>query len=362
MTRYTRNPQIKNKVLPVDIVLGPSWWNEHTGMTFDRDFFLHPAKRVESERRMEQTLYERWGQFGLGAYRNEDRPEVGPVHLAAGYLLSEMLGCQVDYNERQAPQVVPARQATLEMDPDAAFQSSAFKSFQALVDKLKLRYGRVSGDADWGGLLNIGLDLRGESLFIDMVDQPGAVKQYLAAIANVIERFVAGVQLETGTSSITINRSVRHIQEPVFLHPECSHTMISEQYYEAFLLPFDIEWSRAHRPFGVHYCGDDPHRYAESFAKIPHLDFLDLGWGGNVRKLREYLPGTFLNIRLSPVKIVNQSVEDIRTTIRRLVTDSANPWLTGLCCINIDHNVPDQNITAIFQTVEELRQELVATG
>ena len=34
-------------------------------------------------------------------------------------------------------------------------------------------------------------------------------------------------------------------------------------------MPFDAEWSDRYRPFGIHYCGKDPHRYAASFAKLP---------------------------------------------------------------------------------------------
>ncbi len=41
------------------------WWYKNTGITFDRDFFFHPLKRVESEQRMEKELYERWGKDGL---------------------------------------------------------------------------------------------------------------------------------------------------------------------------------------------------------------------------------------------------------------------------------------------------------
>jgi len=67
-------------------------------------------------------------------------------------------------------------------------------------------------------------------------------------------------------------------------------------------MPFDADWSRRLRPFGIHYCGKDPHRYADVFARLPHLDFLDLGWGGDVAKLRQALPNTFLNIRYSPVR------------------------------------------------------------
>ena len=133
--------------------------------------------------------------------------------------------------------------------------------------------------------------------------------------------------------------------------------MISTDAWEQFFMPFDVEWSRRHRPFGIHYCGKDPHRYAASLAKLPHLDFLDVGWGGDVAMLRRHLPGTFLNIRLSPVDIVNQTPDEVRGTVRKLVNDSGNPWLTGVCCINMDQDVRDEQITAILEEVEAMREE-----
>ena len=156
--------------------------------------------------------------------------------------------------------------------------------------------------------------------------------------------------------SISVNRTVRHIRPPVFLHSECALTMISTEYYESFILPFDSAWSLRRRPFGVHYCGVDPHRYADVFAKIPHLDFLDVGWGGDLAALRSRLPGTFLNIRLSPVEIVNQSVEDIREAIECRVAASADPLLTGVCCINMDDRVTDDKVRTIFETGFALRR------
>ena len=111
------------------------------------------------------------------------------------------------------------------------------------------------------------------------------------------------------------------------------------------------------RPFGIHYCGADPHRYAEAFAKLPALDFLDVGAGGDIAKLRSALPNTFLNVRLSPVEIIDQSIEQIEKTTRGLIADSGNPYLTGVCCINMDHNVSDEKITTIFETVAAIRKE-----
>lgn len=355
MTQHCIEPSV---YLPVDVVFAADWWHAHAGISFDRDFFFHPLRRVEVERRMEQVLYERWGQYGLGAARGKDLPLVGATHLAAGFLVSEMLGCRVDYVEDGPPQVHPAGLSNLKIDEGAPFRSDAFRRFERLTEALKTRYGYLSGDVNWAGILNVALDLRGQDLFLDMADQRKEVRDFLVKLGQVIEQFAGGVQDQTGTSSISVNRTVRHIHPPVFLHSECSHTMISREDYEDLLLPQDIAWSERHRPFGIHFCGADPHRFAESFAKIPQLDFLDVGWGGDLRVLRQHLPNTFLNIRLNPATVVKQSAAEIRETVRRLVSDSGDTSLTGVCCINLDRTVTDEQVAAVFQTVEELRQEL----
>lgn len=351
----SQNPLLGNSPLPVDIVLLPEWWHKNERIIFDPDYFFHPLKRVEVEQQKEKVLYERWGKYGLGEHRNETRPEIGAVHLAAGFLLSEMMGCKVNYTENHPPQVLAAHKELEHVNIEDAFNSEAFKKVLKLTDALKSKYGRITGDINWGGVLNIAMDLHGENIFLDMMMMPDKTKAYFDSIALVIEKFTSFLESETGTTSISVNRGVRHLSKLVLLHSECSHTMISAEDYEEFLLSYDIAWSRK-RPFGIHYCGPDPHRMAASFAKIPHLDFLDVGWGGDIKVLREHLPNTFLNIRYSPVELAKQSNEEIRQTITSLVKDSGNPYLTGVCCINIDDTVSDEKIDVIFETVEELRK------
>jgi len=344
-------------ILPADIVLAPAWWFANVGITFDEDFFYDPLRRVEDERKMEKALYERWGKFGLGADYDRDLPVVGAVHLAAGYINSEMLGCKVEYKENAPPQVIGAQMQDLNISAEAAFESYAYKRFEQLVDALEKKYGYVTGDVCWGGILNIALDLRGQTLFMDMFDRPNDVNRFLAEIAAVCEKFMQYLKKKTGSTSISVNRTVRHLEPAVYLESECSHTMVSVADYEKFVFKYDARWSEKYRPYGIHFCGKDPHRYAQAFAKVPHLDFLDVGWGGDVAKLRHALPDTFLNIRLSPVEIIDQSVREIEDTIRLLVADSGNPQLTGVCCNNMDEKVADEKITAIFETVAALREE-----
>ncbi|HID78817.1 MAG TPA: hypothetical protein EYP56_22835 [Planctomycetaceae bacterium] len=357
---YLRNPVLHAPMLPVEIVLHPSWWHRHEGITFDEDFYFHPARRVEVEQHMERALYERWGRYGLGADHGRPLPEIGPVHLAAGYLTSEMLGCPVEYPEDGPPQVIPAGLEQPAISPEDAFSSPAFKRLERLVESLKARYGYVRGDVGWGGVLNTALDLRGQEFFLDLVDRPEVAVRFVRDVAAVIERFTRYVRKATGTTSISVNRNVRHIHQAVHLHSECSNVMISTDWYEKFFLPVDAAWSRRYRPYGIHHCGADPHRFAASYAKVPHLDFLDVGWGGDVARLRRHLPYTFLNIRLSPVEIVQQTPEAIRATVRRLVRQADNPYLTGICCINMDDQVREEQVAAIFEEANELRREYAA--
>jgi hypothetical protein len=346
-----------NPLLPAEIVFHPSWWHRHTGITFDEDFFYHPVRRVEDERRMEKELYDRFGEFGFGADRDKNLPQIGAVHLAAGYLLSGMSGCGIRYANDTAPQVLCAHREDFVIDEEVAFRSADFKKLLALTDALKAKYGFVCGDVNWGGILNIAIDLRGDNMLMDMALQPEESKDYFRKIAHLTERFFTFVQSLTGTTSISVNRTVRHIDEPVCLHSECSHTMISEDDYREFLMPVDAEWSRKYRPYGIHYCGKDPHRHAAVYGELPFLDFFDLGWGGDIAVMRRHLPHTLLNLRLDPVTLNGISHGEIEEFIRKGVALSGNPYLTGVCCINMDVETDDEKVRTILRTVEALRKD-----
>ncbi len=344
-------------MLSVDVVFHPSWWYKHEGLIFDEDFFYNPLKRVESEQLMEQALYNRFGQYGLGKNRLTKRPEVGAVHLAAGYLLSELMGCHVEYLPDSAP-IVHVQNASLEpIAPHHITTHKRWKDLIQLIESLQLTYGYVTGDIDWGGILNLALDIRGNAIFFDFFDTPDEVDQFFRSIAETIDYFTHYIKSYTGTTSISVNRSIIHYNEVLFLHSECAHTMISNEHYQQFLFDYDRNWSIKHRPFGIHYCGNDPHRFAAKFSQIPHLDFLDIGWGGDVSILRKHLPHTFFNIRLNPSEIAQWSENQMYEIVNRLVTESGDYNQTGICCINMDADVPDEKVLTLLQIVESLRKE-----
>src|SRR5512142_1080992 len=94
--------------LPVEIVFHPSWWHRHYGLNFDEGFFFDPDRRVADEQAMRAALHARFGDLGMGEANPTPRPVVGPVHLAAGFLPSAVLGCQIRLFADASPEVVPA--------------------------------------------------------------------------------------------------------------------------------------------------------------------------------------------------------------------------------------------------------------
>ena len=63
--------------------------------------------------------------------------------------------------------------------------------------------------------------------------------------------------------------------------------------------------------------------------------------------------------RSSRLQIIHQSPDEIREAIVTRVAESADPFLTGVCCVNMDDRVPDEKVRTIFETVSDLRQRKV---
>jgi len=347
-------------ILPVEVVFSPAWWHKRCGITFDRTFFFDADRRVEDEQTMRRELAALFPDLGLGQANSVPEPVIGAVHLASGYFIAEALGCQILYHDAAPPDVIPMGLDYRQIEnwkPPVLCDTKAMVDFEQVVTALKARFGCVTGDVNWSGVQNTALDLRGMSLFTDYYDRPDVIRRFLDGIAEFILSFVQFVKGETRTSSVSVNRSVIHVDPSVNLHSNCSVTMISADVYEEFLLPFDQRFAAELEPYGIHHCGRNADELAESYAKVEGLCFVDVGWGSDLARCRKALPNAFLNIRLSPARMATCSPDDIREDVRRLARDAGRLDLIGFCCVNLDDQVSDENVRALFAAVSEIRDE-----
>jgi len=264
---------------------------------------------------MRKILFERFGNLGIGEQHPEPRPCIGATYLAAGYIISEMFGCDIKYYKGASPEVLPKMMSDKEADniePINLGENVAFKQVVKLVDKLKDRFGYVTGDINWQGVLNVALDIRGQAIFIDMMQNPDRARRIFKSITKTIIDFVNYIRGETGTSSISVNRAVKYVNPNINLHSNCTMAMISPKLYEEFLLEYDVKLSKALQPYGIHHDGSNLHLYADGYAKVPNVCFFDVGWGSDISLCRKKLPDAFFNLRYDPVKLRTASPEEVK--------------------------------------------------
>lgn len=346
----------QGETLPVEVVFHPNWWYKSYGIKFDKNFFFDPETRVQSDRLMRQYLFERFPDLSLGEQDARSRPVVGGVLLAAGYIISGILGCEIRYFEDAPPEVIPANlteDQVKELKPPNFYHTPIIKDLLKLFDSLEDEFGYLEGDINWEGIQNVALNLRGQQFLMDYYMNPDLAKKLLDTVFDTIAQFLELMNSKTGTTSISVNRIIQWIDPRMHLHSNCTVTLISADTYRDFLLQYDRMLSERFQPYGIHYCGNDMHKVRYEFAKLKKVSFFDVGWGSNVKLCREALPDRFLSLRLSPERMKSKTAEEIEQDIESLLQDASSLHNVGLCCINMDYGTPDENVRKIFEVAEK---------
>ncbi|HIX59266.1 MAG TPA: hypothetical protein IAA45_06065 [Candidatus Blautia gallistercoris] len=341
-----------------DITFHPSWWHEYAGVDFTQEFFDDPEYRMDCDVRMRKTLYEHFGDFGIGEKDPEKRPLLGTDYLAAGYLLSELMGCGIRYQADNSPQV-----ECLNLDEDTIEDvevpdlntSEVWERTQKQIDYLLEKYGHVEPYVNLMGIQNIAMDLMGQELMLSYYTAPEEVDALLGKITqlsiDVGKRFKAlSPDISGGVTAI-----IRQTTPEVYLTSNCSVEMISNDLYEQFLLKYDQQLADAFTHFGVHHCGKTMEHVVEGYSKIKGLEFAEVGAFSDLKTVREKLPGVFLNARYSPVRLMKATEQEITEEVQALARDGQeNGKLISISCVGIDKNVPDEQIRHFLKACRDV--------
>lgn len=344
--------------LPFELVFNPNWWCQTAGISFDEGFYLDPDTRVRNDVTMRRVLWQRYGDLGLGEADPQGRPVIGSLHVAGGFVIPALLGAEIRFAPDAAPQPLPRRLTADEIDALEKPDWRALWPMNALIDQmaaLEAEYGYVMGDLNTDGLLNAAYHFYGEDLFADFYLAPQRVTRLLSLIGELIVDVALTVRSRTGSCSISVNRMVERVDPAIFLHANCSVQMISPASYQQLHLPVEQAMAQRVRPFGIHHCGSNLHKVAAAYAELlPAL--VDVGWGSDVAAVAAALPGAFLNLRLSPVRMLHNTPPEVAADAEYLLQAADDLARVGLCCINMDYGTPDDNIWAVAEVAERYRR------
>ncbi len=341
-----------------DITFHPSWWYKNADIHFTQDFFDEPEYRMECDIKMRKTLYEHFGQYGLGEKNPQKRPLLGSDLLAAGYLYSQIMGCDIVYNEDNSPQVV-----CMDLDEDSIEdielpnldKNPVWSATQKQIDYLLDKYGYVETHINLMGIQNIALDLMGQELMVSYYTAPDEVDELLNKITELSINI--GIIFKKLNSSVSggVTAITNQTIPECYLTSNCSVEMISNDLYEKFLLKYDQKLADTFKSFGVHHCGQTMEHVVEGYSKIKGLTFAEVGAGSDMSKVRETLPNIHLNARYSPAKLADASENDIFTQVEALVKagDNTNHAIS-ISCVGIDGNVSDNQIINFLKACDAI--------
>ncbi len=347
-----------NNFLPFEIVFNPRWWYHTAGISFERPFYFDPAMRVANDVTMRRVLHQRFGDIGLGEADPAPRPVAGSLHVAGGFVIPALLGAEIRFEPDAAPQPLPCHLSIEQLERLEVPDWRNLWPMDALIEgwnAQEAEWGHLVGDLNTDGLLNAAYHFYGQDLFADFYEAPERVRRALDIIAELIVDVALYVRGRTGSCSIAVNRMVERVDPQLFLHANCSVQMISPRSYRELHLPVEQRMAARIRPFGIHHCGDNLHRVAPAYAELG-LAFADVGWGSDVAVCRKALPDTFLNLRLSPVRMLTCTPAEVAEDAERLLRAAGPLDKVGVCCINMDCGTPDDNIFAVYEVVERHRR------
>ncbi|MBR7040598.1 MAG: hypothetical protein IKI24_02020 [Clostridia bacterium] len=345
----------------VDISFHPSWWHKHAGINFDEGFFFDAPRRVEDDRDMRRALYEHFGEFGIGEKDPLPRPILFSDLLAAGFLYSQLMGCEVEFTKGDAPQVLRA-----ELDDDAASRLKApdlgasplWQKVESQIRYLQDRFGSVESAINLQGIQNIALDLRGPQLMYDYYDDPDLAHHLLSEATKLSLDIGRRLYAVSPVVSGGVTSIIKQALPGVYLTSNCSVTMISCKMYREFLLEYDTLLANAFPVFGIHHCGSNMESVIEGYLDVPNLKFIEIGAGSDLDKIARALAARgrrdmLCNVRYSPVKIKTADRDTIKADTDAAVAAFGSDENLFFSCVGIDADTADEHIKAYLSVFKE---------
>jgi hypothetical protein len=320
-----------------------AWFNRHYGLEFGRRYHTDPIFRTEQDREALRLVHERFGALGLGQADPKPQPH---LEICGHRFLPALLGCDVIYQPDQAPAVrhLPASSAgeiAAISKPDLAANRWAVE-FRAQAETLLGRYGGVDATINHGGPLNVASNVLGAEAFLCLGEPTEEFRAFL--------RMIADLCLETYDQlTLPLNPHLDAGRE-LFLG-NCPVVMLDPGTYRAEVFPAD-HYLRSHvEKFGLHHCGSMD-RYLCHYQALGPLEYIEVGWGSTVAKVRQAFPTTTLDLLINIQAVQAMRPDGLRETLREMAAQAApRALIRDIYMADIGPDVPDATIERFVEAV-----------
>ena len=339
---WNRNPS-GGGPLKIHVSFSPDWFAARMGLDYGEHWHRDPHRRRESFSAMARALNREFPELRLGGDPEVVRGGLSQINGCA--LTAALFGQEILFDPQSWPE---NRKSPLSDEAAGRLRVPDLAAHPLVADLLRQiqviqsEWGQVDGELNYQGVLNTAFRLRGEQLFVDLVQEPRRAHHVLGVVCDTmieLARLVYGRQAGTG------------VRKDYFVTSNCVVNMISAEHYRRFVMPYDRRLAGAFSLFGVHNCGWNVDAYAGAYAELGALQYLDFGISSDLPRLRELFPAATLTPILNPEEVIGRSREEVGGLLR-LLRDSL-----GDCRIilgSLDSRTPADDVISFFREASAL--------
>lgn len=320
-----------------------AWFNRHYGMDFGQRYYTDPIFRTEQDQMALRLVHERFGALGLGQADPKPQPH---LEICGHRFLPALLGCEVIYQSDQAPAVthLPAgspREIAAITKPDLAANRWA-REFRQQAKTLIGRYGQVDATINHGGPLNVATNVLGSEAFLCLAEPTEEFRAFL--------RMIADLCLET-YDELTLPFNPHLGPDRQLFLGNCPVMMLDPATYRDEVFPTDQYLRARVKKFGLHHCGSMD-RYLGHYQALGPCEYIEVGWGSAVAKVREAFPTTTLDLMINIPAVQAMPLDRLTETLWEMASQAAPQALVrDIFMADIGADVPDATIQSFVEAV-----------
>jgi len=216
-----------------------------------------------------------------------------------------------------------------------------FQNILKQIDRIEELTGTARGYLNWQGVLNTSFRLRGETIFIDMIQNPKRAHHIFDCVATTMVE---------GMKKLFERQKKAGVDEKFGTIANCVVNMIGPDMYREHLLPYDLKIRNEFYKFGIHNCAWVVDPYMDSYATVPKLGYLDMGITSDLKRAKRLFPDARRNVLYTSMDLANKSQQQIRSDFERIAKEFA-PCDVGLP--NIEADVPDERVIFAVELCKE---------
>lgn len=329
----TRRPATGDEpFLRPEIGFTPAWYRQHANLDFSERFHNDPAYRRDAVVTMRGVLRERFPGTHIGGADQHD----GPLDLLTGThgagTVAAIYGVPLVYYPHNWPNCSHCfltDRALARLEPPDLDRNPHFNGLMEQIEWIARGEGAVVGFINWQGVFNNAHRLRGEQLFLDLVDEPEKARHLFACVAHTMRDGIRRLHERQRASGadyrfVTVSN--------------CLVNLVSPDIYREHLLPFDQQLASIYGCIGIHNCAWDATPYLESYAQVPGVAYLDMGTDTDLAMARVLFPHARRALMVSPLAAAKQPAGDLAAEVVRMVGELGP---CDLVVADLDAGTPD---------------------